>query len=198
MPDPKPGDEQLRLELYKALLEESRAHREKVSAVWLQKFALLGAMIAFLVAQYKVVDLTSGLFAVCILAIPAIAVLLDIKVCEFGLQANLIDRFISENYEDPEIVPRWERTKWDIHLALVRLRSLSTVLVTALPTCLIALMAGIVIRRFNKPSTVVLGIGDVPWAAWAFCPIYLLATWYSAGLMFRKFPHTIEQKESKV
>jgi hypothetical protein len=176
---------------------ESRAHREKVSAVWLQKFALLGAMIAFLVAQYKVVDMNAGLVAACILAIPAIAVLLDIKVCEFGLHANLIDRFISQNYKDPEIVPKWESTKWDIRLALVRLRSLSTVLVTALPTCLIALMAGIAIRRFDKQSTAALGIGDLPWPAWAFCPIYLLATWYSADLMFRKFPHTVEQKESK-
>jgi hypothetical protein len=58
VPDPKPGDEQLRLELYKALIEESRAHREKVSALWLQKFALLGAMIAFLVTQYQFVQRT--------------------------------------------------------------------------------------------------------------------------------------------
>src|SRR5260370_36688380 len=120
-------------------------------------------MIPFMVTKFDVVAASASLFAAGILAIPAMATFLDIKVCEFALHANLIDRFIMENYEHPQIVPKWEGVKWSLHSGLVIVRSLSTLLVTALPTCMIGLLAGIAIHRIgsNDLSTA-LEIGDVP------------------------------------
>jgi hypothetical protein len=110
-------------------------------------------------------------------------VLLDLKVCEFGIHANVIDRFIMQNYEHPEIVPKWERVKWNVgsdnaERDLVFVRSLSTLLVTAMPTCIIVILASIAIPQIG-----------VPWrtgAAGLFCLIYLACTRWTWNRIYRK------------
>jgi hypothetical protein len=100
-------------DLYKSLLEESKLYREKVSTIWLQKFTLLGAVIGFAVTQSR---LTTGqnpkLIAAAVLSLPVIAVLLDIKLGEFGIHANVIDHFVKRHYRDPAVLGEWQRTNW--------------------------------------------------------------------------------------
>src|SRR3569833_728229 len=100
-------------DLYKSLLDESKLYREKVSTIWLQKFTLLGAVIAFAVAQNL---LTTGknpeLIRAVILSLPAIAILLYIKLGEFGIHANVIDHFIKRHFRESVVIPEWESTNW--------------------------------------------------------------------------------------
>jgi hypothetical protein len=44
----------LHIELYKNLKQESAAYIEKVPAVWLQKFILIGGIIAFIFTEKNV------------------------------------------------------------------------------------------------------------------------------------------------
>ena len=101
-------------ELYKALLDESRAHREKLSTYWLQKFSILGAIIAFAATRSEVPHVNPELVTAAILALPVIAMLLDFKVGEAGIHAKIIDDFIIVNYkgEEDEGKALWEQTKW--------------------------------------------------------------------------------------
>ena len=196
MPATDSGADQLRLELYKALLEESRLHREKVSAIWLQKFALLGATIAFLVTKFSVLDEIHVLSMAVIIAIPAIAVLLDIKSAEFAAHANVIDRFIMRRFTDPAILGEWERVKWNIdsngeESALVKFRTGATVAVTAGPTCVIAVLAGLAIGRGCEKLWVPLAIAGV------FCGFYLALTWLGSHLMFRHTRHSASRRAAK-
>jgi hypothetical protein len=133
--------------------------------------------------QYKVLCLNSDLFTVCILAIPVLAVLLDLKVCEFGIHANVIDCFIMQNYKLPEIIPKWERVKWNIdsdseESDLVFVRSLSTLSVTVVPTCILVIVASIAIPR--------IGILWRAGAASLFCLIYLACTRWTWNRMYRQ------------
>jgi hypothetical protein len=86
-------------ELYKSLLEESKLYREKVSTIWLQKFTLLGGVIAFAVAHNKITtSVDQYLLRAAIVALPVTAILLDIKLGEFGIHANVIDHFIKRHF----------------------------------------------------------------------------------------------------
>lgn len=142
-------------DLYKSLLEESKLYREKVSTIWLQKFTLLGAIIAF--AATKGSWLVTGknssqLIVAAILSLPVIAVLLDIKLGEFGIHANVIDHFLKRHYREPDVLAEWQSTNWGVgkdtvDQKLVRIRSILTVAVTIIPTCIIAILSGLVIEN---------------------------------------------------
>jgi hypothetical protein len=84
-------------DLYKSLVDESKTYREKVSTIWLQKFTMLGAIIAFAATRTETTSKNPDLIAAAILSLPLIAVLLDVKLAEFGIHARVIDDFIIRN-----------------------------------------------------------------------------------------------------
>jgi hypothetical protein len=155
-------------ELYKSLLDESKLYREKISTIWIQKFSIIGAIIVFAAfggEKYPHSNLINYAF----LSVPAIAILLDMKLAEFGIHARVIDDFIMKHFPDPPTLGDWERAKWG-HLSesdrrLVRYRSISTVLVTAVPTCIISLLTLLVVEPSFKRWHLA--------AVLAFCFIYL-------------------------
>jgi hypothetical protein len=138
------------IELYKSLKAESSVYIEKVPALWLQKFVLIGGLIAFLLTQderFDVVgkgDAADTAFDVALLSIPVLACLLDAKIMEYGLHARVISRFIEVEFPSHRS-QRWERTLWGyshkpFERRLVMLRSATTVLVTVAPTALIVML----------------------------------------------------------
>jgi len=176
-------------DLYKSLLDESKLYREKVSTIWLQKFTLLGAVIAFAVAQNQ---LTTGknpeLIRAVILSLPAIAILLDIKLGEFGIHANVIDHFIKRHFRESVVIPEWESTNWGnssdkSDYALIRIRSILTVAVTVIPTCIIALLAALALKTLPA-------FAGQSWAmpiAYCFCGMYIIGGFASIPLiLFRR------------
>jgi len=176
-------------DLYKSLLEESKLYREKVSTIWLQKFTLLGAVIGFAVAQSRI---TTGqnpeLIAAAVLSLPVIAVFLDIKLGEFGIHANVIDHFVKRHYPDPAVLGEWERTNWGLGAdksdrRLIRIRSILTVAVTVIPTCIIAVLSGLALKSIP-------GFAAPGWtmpSVFVFCAIYIGAGYGSIPLvLFRR------------
>jgi hypothetical protein len=155
-------------ELYKSLLEESRLYREKISTIWLQKFSIIGAIIVFAAVRGET-NPHSSLIKYAFLSVPAIAVLLDMKLAEFGIHARVIDDFILEHFPQPPVIGDWERAKWghlsDFGRQLVRYRSISTVLVTSVPTCIISCLTLLVLEPSLKGWHVAAVLG--------FCCTYL-------------------------
>jgi len=176
-------------ELYKSLLEESKLYREKVSTIWLQKFTLLGGVIAFAVAHNKIASSADQyLLRAAIVALPVTAVLLDIKLGEFGIHANVIDHFIKRHFNETAVISEWESTNWgnspdQADRWLVRLRSILTVTVTVVPTCIIAILAALTLKYVPGSSWQ----GPVMPIAYGFCGIYILAGFASIPfVLFRK------------
>lgn len=139
-----PPDEDFRLELYKSLRGEIVGYIEKVPAIWLQKFTLVGAVIAFLLTRREsfanaTFDTAPELMSAAVLSIPILAILLDAKAIEYSLHARAISRFIEKNFDKSPIVAEWESTLWGDRgdpsiTSLVTMRSRMTGLVTSTPT----------------------------------------------------------------
>ncbi|HEU4451964.1 MAG TPA: hypothetical protein VFR81_02855, partial [Longimicrobium sp.] len=105
------ANETLRLELYKSLRGEVTLYVEKVPGLWLQKFVLVGGMIAFLIGRHEDIaaaEAGSLLMGAAILAIPVLAALLDAKILEYVLHARAVSRFIARHYESPRVLSDWE------------------------------------------------------------------------------------------
>ena len=172
-------------ELYKSLLDESKLYREKVSTIWLQKFTLLGGVIVFAAAQSQLpTGKNPQLIMAAILALPVIAVLLDIKLGEFGIHANVIDHFLRRHYRDPAVLAEWQRTNWGrgsdgTDRRLIRMRSILTVAVTVIPTCLIAVLAAMAVK--SLPGLPV--PDDLMTITFWFCGLYVLAGILSVPLI---------------
>jgi hypothetical protein len=167
---------QLDLELYKSLRAEASGYVEKVPALWLQKFVLVGAIVAFLVNEplTNAAESKALLGVAAVIVIPILAMLLDAKMLEYALHARAISRFITEHFADHPSVAAWERAMWGESASpfvtrLTRIRSLATWLATALPTVVILVAAGLVVEYL-------LGNG-----AWTFVPVILAAVAYLAG-----------------
>ena len=180
-------------DLYKALLDESKMYREKVSAIWLQKFTVLGAIVVFAAARSEVIASNPGLIAAALLSLPLIALLLDIKLGEFGIHANIIDHFIIRHFPEPPVLGEWERTKWglisnsDERFSLVRLRSILTVAVTVIPTCVISALSVLAARPFLFASEHGGLYGYLRVTVIIFCVLYLAAGLISVPLIvFRR------------
>jgi hypothetical protein len=174
-------------ELYKSLLEESLLYREKVSTIWLQKFTMNGGIIAFAAARIEPSAAHQNLTAVAFLSLPVIAILLDLKLGEFGIHARIIDGFIIRNFPDPKVMADWERTKWGLQDSpdrpLVRFRSIATVAVTIVPTCIIGILSVLAAKPF-LPSAVYTSC-LVGWIG-LFSPLHLLAGLKSgSAVLFR-------------
>ena len=150
-------------DLYKALIEESKLYREKVATIWLQKFSMLGAIIVFAATRSETASKNPSLIAAAILSLPVIAVLLDIKLAEFGIHANVID------HNDRR---------------LVRLRSIATVAVTVIPTCIIAFLSQLAAAPYVGGTAYSnLRIGVV-----VFCMVYLAVGLLSIPMvLFRRY-----------
>jgi len=176
---------ELDIELYKSLRAEASGYVEKVPALWLQKFVLVGAVIAFLVSEplsnIKGSETTLGLAAIATL--PVLAMLLDAKMFEYALHARAISVFIAQHFGADTPVADWERAMWSdagtpAVLRLTRIRSLATWMATATPTIVILLAAALVIEhvlgngaRTWVPATVI-AIGYLGGTAWGAVTVY--------------------------
>jgi hypothetical protein len=171
------------VELYKSLRTEEALYLEKVPALWLQKFTLLGAMIAFIVVRHKELmaeEATgSALLIAAVLAIPVLAMLIDAKILEYGLHARAISRFVRRHATPDSVEARWEGFLWGDEgdpsdVGLVRLRSATTVIVTAVPTALLIALAGLVVG-------IVAGHGSLgPLVGGLAATVYVMATvWFA-------------------
>jgi hypothetical protein len=165
-PDAPNQDSVISLELYKSLRAEVASYVEKVPGLWLQKLTLCGGMIAFLVIKYP--ELSAGivkgraLVAAAVLAVPVLAVLIDAKILEYGLHARAVSRFIRRHVETGSAAAKWEDYLWGddgdaVGLRLVRLRSATTVIVTAVPTAGLIVLAGFVMGAISEHTLVWVG-----------------------------------------
>lgn len=176
--NPSNNDNEYTLELYKSLRAEVVAYMDKVPGLWLQKFILVGAVIAFLLGKSDALTKIASdnrIIIASILSIPALAILLDSKMLEYGLQARAISKFIGVNFKDQSIIAKWEKSLWGDEgdaeiLKLVNLRSFTTILVTAAPTAILILLSGVVLSEVTKASWFWLSLAVVGTV------IYLLAS----------------------
>jgi hypothetical protein len=174
-------------DLYNSLVDESKTYREKVSTIWLQKFTMLGAIIAFAATRTETASKNPDLIAAAVLSLPLIAILLDVKLAEFGIHARVIDDFIIENFPDPPVLSAWELTKWGapgtLDRGLVLCRSIATVAVTAIPTCVIAILSVLAAKPYlGAPLYHWLHLAEI-----GFCVVYILLSFVSGPLvLFRR------------
>src|SRR3954465_6907065 len=96
----KPSESDLQFELYKSLRAELVGYVEKVPALWLQKFVLVGGVIAFIATHQGPLEGSDALLTAAIVAIPILSILLDAKIGEYGLHARVISTFIRTNFAD--------------------------------------------------------------------------------------------------
>jgi hypothetical protein len=174
-------------ELYKSLIEESKLYREKISSVWLQKFTMLGGIIAFAALKSETTAKNPALIVAAILALPLVAVLLDVKIAEFGIHARVIDDFIIRSFPEPPILGEWERTKWgasrNADRGLIWTRSIATVAVTVFPTCIIAILSALAADSYLSESA----RHAVHVVAGAFCAVYVvLGVASGPAVLFRR------------
>lgn len=168
------------LELYKSLRAEANMYVEKVPGLWLQKFILIGAVIAFLVGKHEdLAKVSPGntLLIAAIISVPILAILLDAKILEYGLHARAISRFIRANFPEPSILARWEASLWGDEgeqeiTELVRVRRLTTVVVTVAPTAVLIVLSGLVIGEIRNRYILWMSL------AGSGATIYLAVTWY--------------------
>jgi hypothetical protein len=110
--DGKNEDHELRLELYKSLRAEVVDYVERVPGLWLQKFLLVGAVIAFLVTNHEKLKGSGELLIASVLSIPILAALLDAKIVEYGLHARAISRFIGRSFDNSSIMAQKTSYPW--------------------------------------------------------------------------------------
>ena len=159
----------LTLELYKALRQEASLYIKKVPAIWLQKLFLIGTMAGFALALPT--DLLSDLDQsveqiICgiLIVIAVLSVLLDLKTLEYALHSRMISRFISERYESHAIVAEWEKVLWGQgkrYGGLAAIRSWTTFAVTICPTAMLLILTpwfGVILTE-GRSSFIWLGVG---------------------------------------
>jgi hypothetical protein len=143
------ADNPYRQELYKTLLAESQGYLGKMAGLWLQKLVLVGGVMVFLYGhrddpeQWEKWMRKGGpwqnTLALATLALPLLALLLDLKHLEYAVQARAISRFIRKTFQDVPAVRDWEVYNWGDREAaderfLAWLRTLTSAAVAALPT----------------------------------------------------------------
>src|SRR5262245_26191885 len=110
------GKDPSELELYKILKNESASYFDKLQALWLQKFILMGGLIAFVItSQDKFAPTTKGIIVgAAIVSVPVLAALLDAKILEFSLHVRAISHFIEDHFGEPKTLSLWESTLWGV------------------------------------------------------------------------------------
>ncbi|HYX72585.1 MAG TPA: hypothetical protein VE732_07425 [Nitrososphaera sp.] len=176
----------LHLELYKHLKGESSIYIQEIPKIWIQKFILIGGIIAFIFTNQNIPQAGSYLTALGIAAIPVLALLLDAKILEFGLHSRLISRFVSDTFKNDSALARWEELFWGLKgpkrdLMLARVRSFTTVIIVIVPTCvLIILSTAVLDRLYAMRFPVFISIGGI------VCVVYLLVALYIWNLIWPK------------
>ena len=177
--------EKFDLELYKILKTESASYFDKLQALWLQKFILVGAVIAFLVTNHDKLKVEGSniIMSAAIFAVPVLSALLDAKILEFSLYARSISRFIGTYFLMPPTLTKWERILWGLEglpedRNIAHVRHLTTALVTVVPTMVIWLLASIAISQTTGQRAIWLSLGFLG------CAIYALVTWLSWRLIW--------------
>jgi hypothetical protein len=161
--------ESLEVELYKSLRSEASSYIGKIPALWLQKFVLIGLMLAFLLTRQSDLNFigraggAESSFDAALVAITLLACFLDAKILECALHARAISAFIEHEFADTGALPRWERTLWgysnnNFIRGIVRIRSGVTVFVTVLPAVLVIVLVSIAIY-IRREAVIVLVIG---------------------------------------
>jgi len=184
--------DELVVELYKSMRAEAIAYIEKVPALWLQKFILVGAMLAFLLTQKDSLDFigegdpAEATFDVALLTVPALACLLDAKMLEYGIHARIISSFIESEFSSVSQVRSWERTLWgysddSFRDRLTKIRSATTVLVTVGPTLLIIALGTALVSVRRQTGWILLGGAALCLFYIAVAVIVLLRVWPSRG-----------------
>lgn len=174
------------LELYKQLKGESSNYIQEIPKLWVQKFILIGGVIAFIFTHQSVPQAASHLTALGVAAIPLLALMLDAKIMEFGLHSRLISRFVADTFRRDSALTRWEELFWGVKgpkrdLTLARLRSFTTVVVVVVPTCVLVMLAAAVLDKlYPAYAPVFTGVGA------AVCALYLLAALYAWRLIWPK------------
>jgi hypothetical protein len=174
-----------RLELYKSLRAEVAGYVEKIPGLWLQKFILVGAVIAFLVTNHDKLKGSGGLLTASILSIPVLAVLLDAKIVEYGLHARAMSMFIRSSFRDSPVLGEWESALWGeaggkAIQSMVRLRSVTTVVVTAIPTIVLVILSGLAVDEIRSSHS-----GAFIYGAVVVSAIYILVTIWACLLVWR-------------
>ncbi len=112
------GSDKIDLELYKLMKAESANYFDKLQAIWLQKFVLVGGVIAFLVTHYDKVPEAGQTLVIyaAVLAVPILSTLLDAKILEFSLHTRAISRFIATRLASVDVhadlLVEWESTAY--------------------------------------------------------------------------------------
>ena len=151
--------------LYESLRDEVEQYLHRVPALWLQKFVLLGAVAAFLLTNRGDIAAVGGASTGMLVGsflVALISMLIDLKILEYGIHARIISAFIETRFNEPPVLRDWERTLWGYgsaqSRALVRIRSWTTVLVTAVPTVvvlgLVAWLLFIQLQHWGAPTMV--------------------------------------------
>ena len=148
------------LELYRELKREGGGFYDKVQALWLQKFTLVGGVVAatllnseHLSALRTAAQLPWVLEAVIIL-VPLVAIVLDMKIAESLLNARVVSRFIVQEFPESPRLARWEELMWlerDTHDALtVWARMVITIAAAALPTLALIFAAAATLQAVSQ------------------------------------------------
>ena len=176
----------LQVELYKHLKGESSTYIQEIPKIWLQKFILIGGIIAFIFTNQNIPQAASYLIALGVAAIPVLALLLDAKILEFGLHSRLISRFVSDTFQNDAALTGWEELFWGIKgperdLWLARVRSFTTVIIVVIPTCVIIILSTAVLDQlYVMKFPIFISIGG------AVCFVYLLLSIYIWKLIWPK------------
>ena len=140
----------LRQDLYKALKAESATYNDKIQTLWLTKFSLSGAVVAFVLINRDRIDSLADATLAGVALIPVLSLIIDLKVAEYGLHVRAISRFIARTFDDHAVMT-WEGVLWgdasSPELHLVRFRSMLTVLAAALPTLAMILLASLIFAQ---------------------------------------------------
>ncbi len=189
--DAAAGPGKIDLDLYKLLKNESANYFDKLQAIWLQKFVLVGGVIAFLVTHYDKLPETGQTLVIhaAVLAVPVLSALLDAKILEFSLHTRAISRFIQTRLSNidihADILVEWESTAWGTagsteEKRLVGLRSLVTALTAIVPTMLITILAAIALGQLTQRQELWWSLGIVA------CVVYAAILAVALRLMWPK------------
>jgi hypothetical protein len=144
--------ENLKIELYKQLKQEANTYVKEIPSIWLQKFSLIGAVVIFTLTGKDVSAQYNYLIVLGFVVIPFLALVLDAKVLEYSLHARVISKYIAKTFSDSEAVSNWEDLFWGRRgepqeINLVRIRSLTTVVVQFLPTCILINVSAAILEQ---------------------------------------------------
>jgi hypothetical protein len=164
------------------LRAEYVAYNERLSSVWMQKLAIVGAMIAF---SLQTVGQPVGVLRVgAWIAVPVVSVLVDMKLFEFALHSRVVSEFLVRT-APPSVMfdDVWERVLWGFAggeraKRLVALRNFFTVCTSSASTLIVGAMAALMIIETERERSSVI----IP-AACILGGMYLIGTIFAVRVL---------------